>query len=92
MPHRPARRLLADWMGWHVATAVYPPTLRNKTAIVTGANSGIGLETTKALLQVHALACSRHRPAALSRMHLQLRRNAGVCCVLHCPVLSCPVL
>ena len=45
-------RFLADWFGWRVATSVYPPTLRNKVAIVTGANIGLGLETTKALLQV----------------------------------------
>lgn len=52
--------LLADWTGWRVATALYPSTLRGKTAIVTGANSGIGLETTKALLQQGAtviMAC-----------------------------------
>jgi hypothetical protein len=32
--------------------AVYPPLLRGKVAIVSGANAGLGLETTKALLQV----------------------------------------
>jgi hypothetical protein len=49
--HRPCR-LLADWMGWRAGLSVYPATLRGKVAIVSGANSGIGLETTKALLQV----------------------------------------
>ena len=44
--------MLADWAGWRTALAVYPPLLRNKVAIVTGANSGTGLETTKALLLV----------------------------------------
>jgi hypothetical protein len=54
---------LTGWVqppSWRVALAVYPPTLRDKTAIVTGANSGIGLETTKALLQQGAtviMAC-----------------------------------
>lgn len=45
-------RLLADWFGWRAGVAVYPPMLRDKVAIVTGANTGLGLETTKALLQV----------------------------------------
>jgi hypothetical protein len=52
--------LLADWFGWRVGVAVYPPMLRGKTAIVTGANAGIGAETTKALLQQGAtviMAC-----------------------------------
>lgn len=48
--------LLADLFGWSFATAFLPPTLlKGKVAIVTGANAGIGLEATKALLRV-----SRH--------------------------------
>lgn len=33
-------------MGWRVALAVHPPMLRNKVAIVTGANAGLGRDHT----------------------------------------------
>jgi hypothetical protein len=60
------RRLLADWMGWRAGLSVYPATLRGKVAIVSGANSGIGLETTKALLQVCQLTHHWFYPSKLS--------------------------
>lgn len=44
--------LLSDLFGWRAAMTVYPAIMRGKVAIVTGANSGIGFEATKALLQV----------------------------------------
>lgn len=40
--------LLADWFGWRVITWI-TPALTDQTAIVTGANTGIGLEVAKAL-------------------------------------------
>jgi NAD(P)-dependent dehydrogenase (short-subunit alcohol dehydrogenase family) len=52
--------LAAEFLGWPAALAVLPPTLRGKVAIVSGANSGIGLETTKALVKQGAtvvMAC-----------------------------------
>lgn len=44
--------LVSDLLGWPAAMTVYPAVMQGKVAIVTGANSGIGFETTKALLQV----------------------------------------
>uniref|UniRef100_A0A383VFY4 Uncharacterized protein n=1 Tax=Tetradesmus obliquus TaxID=3088 RepID=A0A383VFY4_TETOB len=73
--------LLADWFGWRTALAVYPPLLRNKVAIVTGANAGLGLETTKALLQQGAtviMACRSMQAAATAREDILADpRNAG---------------
>ncbi|KAF6266590.1 NAD(P)-binding protein [Scenedesmus sp. NREL 46B-D3] len=73
--------LLADWFGWRVALSVYPPLLRNKVAIVTGANAGLGLETTKALLQQGAtviMACRSMQAAATARQDILAdARNAG---------------
>lgn len=64
---------LADWLGWRAALSVYPPLLRGKVAIVTGANAGLGLETTKALLQVR-MQC------ACTPMHAGGRARVCVCC------------
>ena len=50
----------AEFLGWPAALAVLPPTLRGKVAIVSGANSGVGFETTKALVKQGAtvvMAC-----------------------------------
>eukprot|EP00882_Tetradesmus_deserticola_P000889 GHRQ01000963.1.p1 GENE.GHRQ01000963.1~~GHRQ01000963.1.p1 ORF type:complete len:445 (+),score=210.22 GHRQ01000963.1:166-1500(+) len=73
--------LVADWFGWRAALSVYPPLLRNKVAIVTGANAGLGLETTKALLQQGAtvvMACRSMQAAATARQEILAdARNAG---------------
>ena len=34
--------------------AVLPTTLQNKTVVITGANRGIGLETCKVFVKLHA--------------------------------------
>eukprot|EP00775_Hariotina_reticulata_P007962 gene7963-8160_t len=71
----------ADIFGWRVALAVFPPFLRGKVAIVTGANAGLGLETTKALLQQGAtvvMACRSLEHAQMSREDILCdARNAG---------------
>eukprot|EP00879_Flechtneria_rotunda_P001180 GHRR01001327.1.p1 GENE.GHRR01001327.1~~GHRR01001327.1.p1 ORF type:complete len:457 (+),score=134.36 GHRR01001327.1:109-1479(+) len=73
--------LLSDLFGWRFALNLYPAVMRNKVAIVTGANSGLGLETTKALLQQGAtviMACRSLEKAHTSKAEiLQDRCNHG---------------
>lgn len=51
---------VAEFLGWPAALAILPPAVSGKVAIVSGANSGIGFKTTKALVKQGAtvvMAC-----------------------------------
>lgn len=72
---------VADFLGWRAAMPVYPAVMRGKVAIVTGANSGIGFETTKALLQVKLLlSCIAITPNAAAFTNLAAQIIERQCC------------
>ncbi|QNI56777.1 short-chain dehydrogenase/reductase (SDR) superfamily [Synechococcus sp. BIOS-E4-1] len=65
-------------MGWTIDDM---PDLRGRIALVTGANSGLGLETTRALLRSGAtvlMACRSRRKGEAARAELLEQGSSGV--------------
>ena len=65
-------------MGWTIDDM---PDLRGRIALVTGANSGLGLETTRALLRSGAtvlMACRNRRKGEAARAELLELGASGV--------------
>ncbi|KAF8072974.1 RDH12 [Scenedesmus sp. PABB004] len=72
--------LAGDWFGWRAPLAVLPPQLVGRTAVVAGANAGLGFETTQALLQQGAtvvMACRSLEAGAAARSAILARPGAA---------------
>ena len=64
-------------MGWSAADI---PNQQGRIALITGANSGLGLETARALKRCGAtvvLACRSPRKAELAKQNLLVERVGG---------------
>jgi NAD(P)-dependent dehydrogenase (short-subunit alcohol dehydrogenase family) len=75
--HRGRPRRTGTSSGW---TAADIPDLVGRTAVVTGANSGIGLETAAALSAAGAtvvLACRNPERAEAAKANIESRRGSG---------------